>query len=743
MTQRSTFLLSLQKFTRYLGREWLSSLTFQRIFLVLFAIGLYANTFTHEYATEGSRLLSQSNIAHKGLGVDGIMNIFQQDSYAEVNDRQAKFIPANEHYQPVTLLTFAIEYTLFGEKPQISHIINVILYAITGLLLLSVLNRIFKGHLEDAPRIILAFVATLIFLAHPVHTEIVASIKGRNELLSFLWLLLMTYLLLRAAFARGAIRFVYLPLVAASFFLALLTEETAISFMFILPLILYYFIPLRKVDIFVLAIPVLFTAIGYWFLRDLFTKDIDQSYLMHSILNNPFASADLSQKISTLIFAFAKYIELLIAPINLSHDYSFNQVTLKEWTDIRVVMTFLGIIGAGIISIANIRKKGIYTFTYFYFIGYLLFIYVTEFLINPDEFVFLSPGTIVSEKLLYLPSLAFCIATAFGLYDLFGWLVSNKRRAAKWVYTYTFVGTLLVLVLYSIKTVVRNKVWENDMTLMKADVKNSPNSVRLRYMLGRNYIIEADTTVSFRQKARYLEKAAEQLRQAVTIHPSYADAIALLGTVYTDLGQEDKAGRYYKRAIQINPKSIVTQEEYGKMCFTNGDYHQAVECFKQWGILEMNPTAFLYLGKTYEFLEQPDSATAAYGLVVSFKDADYNEVVGDAYYRMANIYVDESSSDSTINRNKDAVDLYLKSVSKNKRNLDAYLKLSKLYEKEGKVKKAIYALEGAIIYFPKSEKLYRTIAKLYELEKDNKKQLFYIEQADSVSALNKEDEKGS
>ncbi|WP_375560480.1 tetratricopeptide repeat protein [Bernardetia sp. OM2101] len=738
MKQRSTFLLSLQKFTRYLGREWLSSLTFQRIFLVVFAIGIYANTFTHEYATEGSRLLSQSDMAHKGLGVDGIMNIFKQDSYAEVNDRQSKFIPANEHYQPVTLLTYAIEYTLFGESPHISHIINVLLYALTGMLLLSVLNRIFAGYLEERPRKILAFVATLIFIAHPVHTEIVASIKGRNELLSFLWLLLMTYLLLRAAFARGAIRFIYLPLVAVSFFLALLTEETAISFLIILPLILYYFIPLRKTDIFVLAIPVLFTAVGYWFLRDLFTKDIDQAHLMHSILNNPFANADLSQKISTLIFAFAKYIELLIAPINLSHDYSFNQITLKEWTDVRVVMTFLGIVGAGVISVANIRKKGIYTFAYFYFIGYLLFIYVTEFLINPDEFVFLSPGTIISERLLYLPSLAFCIATAFGLYDLFGWFVANKKGAAKWVYTYTFLGTSLVLVLYSIKTVVRNESWKNDFTLMKADANNSPNSVRLRYMLGRSYIIEADSTVSFRQKARYLEKAADQLRKAVTIYPSYADAIALLGTVYTDLGQEDKAGRYYKRAIQINPQSIVTQEEYGKMCLANGDYHQAVECFKQWGILEMNPTAFLYLGKTYEFLEEPDSATAAYGLVVSFKDSDYNEVVGDAYYRMANIYVSQSLNDSTTNKTKDAVDLYMKAVSKNKRNLDAYLKLSKLYEDEGKVTKAIYTLEGAIIYFPKSEELYRTIARLYGIEEDEEKQENYIKQADSVSALNEE-----
>ena len=735
MKKRSTFLLSLQKFTRYLGREWLSSLIFQRIFLVILAIGLYSNTFTHEYATEGSRLLSQSNVAHKGLGIDGIMNIFKQDSYADVKDSQSKFIPANEHYQPVTLLTFAIEYTLFGENPQISHIINVLLYALTGMLLLSVLNRIFASYLDERPRKIMAFVATLIFIAHPVHTEIVASIKGRNELLSFLWLLLMTYLLLRTAYSRGAIRFVYLPLVAASFFLALLTEETAISFMIILPLILYYFIPLRKVDIIVLAIPVLFTAFGYWFLRDLFTKDVEQTHLMHSILNNPFVYADLSQKISTLIFAFAKYIELLVAPVNLSHDYSFNQITIKEWTDVRIVMTFLAIVGAGIISVANIKKKGIYTFAYFYFIGYLLFIYITEFVINPNEFVFLSAGTIISERLLYLPSLAFCIATAFGLYDMFGWLVSNRKRAAKWVYTYTFLGTSLVLVLYSIKTVMRNEAWKNDMTLMQADVKNSPNSVRLRYMLGRSYIIEADSTVSFRQKARYLEKAAEQLRKAVTIYPSYADAIALLGTVYTDLGQEDKAGRYYKRAIQINPESIVTQEEYGKMCLANGDYHQAVECFKQWGIIDMNPTAFLYLGQTYEFLEEPDSATAAYGLVVSFKDSEYNQTVGEAYYRMANIYVEQSRNDSTTNKIKDAVDLYMKAVSKNKRNLDAYLKLSKLYEQEGKVSKAIYTLEGAIIYFPKSEQLYRTIARLYGLEKNTEKQELYIQQADSVSAL--------
>ena len=138
------------------------------------------------------------------------------------------------------------------------------------------------------------------------------------------------------------------------------------------------------------------------------------------------------------------------------------------------------------------------------------------------------------------------------------------------------------------------------------------------------------------------------------------------------------------------------------------------------------------------FWKNQNSATAAYGLVVSFKDADYNEVVGDAYYRMANIYVNESLNDSTTNKTKDAVDLYLKAVSKNKRNLDAYLKLSNLYEDEGKVTKAIYTLEGAIIYFPQSEKLYRRIANLYGLEKDTEKQQLYLKQADSVSAMNGE-----
>ncbi len=78
----------------------------------------------------------------------------------------------------------------------------------------------------------------------------------------------------------------------------------------------------------------------------------------------------------------------------------------------------------------------------------------------------------------------------------------------------------------------------------------------------------------------------------------------------------------------------------------------------------------------------------------------------------------------------------MKAVSKNKRNLDAYIKLSKLYENEGKVTKAIYTLEGAIIYFPKSEELYRTIANLYGLEKDTEKQQLYLKQADSVAGLN-------
>ncbi|MCK5029515.1 MAG: hypothetical protein KAR57_07770, partial [Bacteroidales bacterium] len=74
----------------------------------------------------------------------------------------------------------------------VSHFLNVLLYALTALVLFILLERLFSNHKSDKWYWSLPFVASLLFLAHPIHTEVVANIKGRDEILSLLGVLLAT-----------------------------------------------------------------------------------------------------------------------------------------------------------------------------------------------------------------------------------------------------------------------------------------------------------------------------------------------------------------------------------------------------------------------------------------------------------------------------------------------------------------------------------------------------------------------
>jgi hypothetical protein len=95
-------------------------------------------------------------------------------------------------YRPIVKLTYAIENEIFGSNPGISHFINILLYFLSSVLLFFLLQKIFyKGN------ILFSVCIVTLFIAHPIHTEVVASLKNRDEILSFLFSLITLYYTIR------------------------------------------------------------------------------------------------------------------------------------------------------------------------------------------------------------------------------------------------------------------------------------------------------------------------------------------------------------------------------------------------------------------------------------------------------------------------------------------------------------------------------------------------------------------
>ena len=145
---------------------------------------LYVNTLNHEYVIDDMIVVS-NNIQTKE-GISAIPEIFSH-SYLHGYDGREDMA-----YRPLTLTTFAIERSMFDADPIFSHLIQVILYALTVLILFKLLLQLF-----GESKIGLAFGITALFMVHPIHTEVVANVKSRDELLCALFLFLSLHLFIK------------------------------------------------------------------------------------------------------------------------------------------------------------------------------------------------------------------------------------------------------------------------------------------------------------------------------------------------------------------------------------------------------------------------------------------------------------------------------------------------------------------------------------------------------------------
>ena len=121
---------------------------------------------------------------------------------------------------------------------KVFHLFTVLFYLTNVLLLFKVLLLLFKERIPKQSQNLLAAIITLLFIAHPIHTEVVANIKGSDEILSFTGVLASLYFLLKYIDYRN---WVHLIIAMGCYFFALLSKETAITFLAIIPVTIYFF----------------------------------------------------------------------------------------------------------------------------------------------------------------------------------------------------------------------------------------------------------------------------------------------------------------------------------------------------------------------------------------------------------------------------------------------------------------------------------------------------------------------
>jgi len=277
------------------------------------------------------------------------LNYNQEKSLEHIKE-ESKFF-AGGRYRPLSMATFAIEVSFFGKKitnreinrtyygnPFVSHLINLIFYITTTCLLLKILIAFFP--LQDNRKwfLSLPFVAAVLFLCHPIHTEAIANVKGRDEIMTLLGALGALWFSLKYCSNK---RIYSLFLSGICMFLGLLSKENAITFLAVIPISLYFFSEKKLKTILITLIPLFIASVTFLLIRGSVLGFSHSKFVTHEIFHDPFIYASFSEKYATVFYTLWLYIKLLFFPHPLTHDYYPVQIEIINFTSPKAFIPLL------------------------------------------------------------------------------------------------------------------------------------------------------------------------------------------------------------------------------------------------------------------------------------------------------------------------------------------------------------------------------------------------------------------
>lgn len=586
---------------------WQQKNILQGVLLTVVLI-FYGNTLLNGYALDDVISITMNSFTKNGF--KGIPDLLSKDSFYGFIGSASEL--SGGRWRPLALVTFATEIQLFGnDHPFISHLGNLLLFMLTVFMLFQLLNKYFFRSVFPA------FVVTLLFTVHPIHTEVVANIKSRDELLSFLFLILTLYFALQY-FLEGK-KTAKLLLSILFYFLALLSKENGITFIAILPLTFYFFTKEKIKNIAVTTVPFLITAALYMALRVAVIGFVNKH--ITEVMNAPYLYATATEALATKLLVLGKYIVLLFYPNPLSYDYSYNQIPYTGFSDWRVWLSVIVQAALLIFAFIKLKEKNIFAYG-------ILFYFFSIFIVSN---LLVDTGGVMGERFLYQPSFGFCICIAALLQLGFSKLTFSHPAKV------SVAGVLLFAILFlsGYKTISRNAEWRNDKILFTTDVRTCPNSARTNNGAGTSYILISDETKDSTLKKSLLDSALYHLKRALQIHPGYDDPWLNLGVVYNRLGDTYQAEAMWDTVRAKNathPKlkefDVVLAKSFYNDALRSGQKKDFTRCINEFyhslRYDSVNADTWYNLGGAYFTIQRFDSARICFTKALQLKP-DYEE----------------------------------------------------------------------------------------------------------------------
>ena len=502
------------------------------------------------------------------------------------------FLGGGVYYRPILHLSVVFDYSIWHLNPFGYHLTNMLLHTVCSLFVFLVSLYLLNNSLITANianrelkafknPVTLSFIAALLFALHPIHTESVAWINGRTDILATLFFLpaFLSFLIYVKEERKSA-------LILCSFFflLSLFSKENGIA---LIGVVLVYGIitgmPKKKIILTELA---LFAGlIIYLLLRGgsgvkemTATAGSREAFFSSAITPGNFFK-DFS-------LGTGYYFERLVFPFNLSALPRFPEHPVYY-------LIFLApfIIGA----ILYFKGKKLHAF---------LIAWIVITLLPSLSILFSQIAAPVAERYLYLPSVGFAIL--LGL--LFGRVKSGKIA---------LISVLSVLSIYSFTTFNRLGDWKNDLALWKDASQKNPDIAYTHTNYASALIktgelvkakealitaLKIDAPISFEHTSKILEllgvietksgdyqKAEDHLINAIKANEKNKNAFNNLGFLYAVMAQESdepekntlyiKSIKAYENALRLSPGFIQPKFNIALSYLNMGNYEKATEYF--------------------------------------------------------------------------------------------------------------------------------------------------------------------
>ncbi len=559
------------------------------LFFFIFAAILYGNTVLNKWSIDDNYVTGPQN-EQVTRGFAAIPEIFATNYVREKGNIGSQ----TSDYRPIVKSTFAIEYGLWGgNKAGRSHIINMLIYFWLSTVLFFVLKRLMKNL-----NILFPFLITVLFMAHPIHTEVVASLKNRDEMLAFLCGLYTLKFFLDYTEKK---KFYYFIFAVIIFFIGYLCKSSILPFLLIYPLVLYFFTDMKPKNLLFIFLAVLAAGLLAHFLPRMF---LPHGIRVNSFIENPlYIHQGFWIRTGTALMSLIYYLRLLLFPYPLIYYYGFNMIPLTGWGNIWVLLSFVIHAGLLIYAVLKLREKHILSFAILF---YFIFIAMYSNILIPMV-------GIVAERFVFAASLGFCIALVYGIFRLFRTdpksLTIEFNERAK-----ILVVIMLLLIPATAMTVSRNRDWRNLGDLYKADIKYQHNSVKANIEFGEYLISTVYRDPNFQQHGEVNEFKQQvivsHLRRAIALYPGDYQVLNDLGTVYLNFSEKiDSAVYFIKKAMVLKPG---LQPAWVNMALAYRKKNQAdsaIYCYRK--ILSMNPDELNAVFKMADlYYEKGDFQTA-------------------------------------------------------------------------------------------------------------------------------------